>query len=215
MANDNDSIIFDAVRTVFTPAELALMAGSIATPEQIAAKAAGLTVTDKDGNPADPMPFTYALIVASNFHTYDVWKKIGLQVKRGEKAMMSVDLWRFTEKPNKAERQAAADAGEEEKPDPHFYKKRCALFFRSQVEKPQPVKVKTPEEIREYNRQLAEQRRARKAAAQAAAQPAPTPAPAAPAPAPAPAALVPAPVPVPVCDPVQLDFASLAAGIID
>ena len=209
MANDNDSIIFDAVRTVFTPAELALMAGTIATPEQIAAKAAGLTVTDKDGNPADPMPFTYALIVASNFHTYDVWKKIGLQVKRGEKAMMSVDLWRFTEKPNKAERQAAADEGKEAQPNPHYYKKRCALFFRSQVEKPQPVKVKTPEEIREYNRMLAEQRRARKAAA----QPAPAPAPSAPAP--APVALVPAPVPVPVCDPVQLDFASLAAGIID
>ena len=207
--NNNDSIIHDAVESAFTPEELALMAAAISTPEQRTARAARLTVTDKDGNQLDPAPFVNLDIVAENLHTYDAWKKAGLQVKRGEKAIMTLNLWRYTEKANKAQRQAAADAGEEEKPDPHFYKKLCALFFRTQVENPRPVKIKTPEEIREYNRMLAEQRRARNAAA----QPAPTPAPAAPAP--APVALVPGPVPVPVCDPVQLDFSSLAAGIID
>ena len=78
-------------------------------------------------------------------HTFAEWKKAGYSVKRGEHAAITCDLWKYTERPGKAAKAARAET----------------------------AKAKTPEEIAAYNKKLADERKARKAAQQAAAAPAP------------------------------------------
>ena len=61
-------------------------------------------------------------------------------------------------------------------PDPHYYMAKAHLFTRDQVKpagQDDAPKSKTPEEIAAYNKKLADERKARKAAQQAAAAPAP------------------------------------------
>ena len=225
MTRDNNTLIFDAIGANLTPAQVHTLAASIATPEQIAARAARLTITNADGTPADPIPTAERLILADNLHTYNVWKQQGLQVRGGEKALLSVMLWRWTDKPSKARRAENADNAGDSKPDPHYYMKRCYLFSSAQVGKPEPVHVKTPEEIAAQNAALAAARKARKAAQQAAAT---TTAPAAPTiPEAAPTTTPSKPAAVvavvehhalhddaPTPEPVQLDFATLAAQVL-
>lgn len=67
------------------------------------------------------------------FHTFQEWKNRGYSVKKGEKAMLSVLLWKFTNKPNIAARKAAAERGEEINEDPHYYKKLSYIFGFQQV----------------------------------------------------------------------------------
>jgi len=66
-------------------------------------------------------------------HTFQEWKARGYSVKKGEKAMLHVDLWKYTTRPAKALREAAEAAGEELPDDPHYYKKLSHLFHVSQV----------------------------------------------------------------------------------
>lgn len=228
MTRDNNTLIYDAIGHNFTPAQVHDLAAAIATPEQIAAIAARLTVNNADGTPADPIPTAERIAVAENVHTYNAWKSQGLQVKGGEKALFSVMLWRWTDKPSKARRAEAAQAADngDNSPaaDPHYYMTRCYMFSAAQVGKPEPVHVKTPEEIAARNAELAAARKARKAAQQAAATTAPA-APTIPEAAPATTPSKPAAVvavvehhtlhdDAPTMDPVQLDFASLAAQVL-
>lgn len=227
MTRDNNTLIYDAIGHNFTPAQVHDLAAAIATPEQIAAIAARLTVNNADGTPADPTPTAERLAVAENVHTYNAWKSQGLQVKGGEKALFSVMLWRWTDKPSKARRAEAAQAADngDNSPaaDPHYYMTRCYMFSAAQVGKPEPVHVKTPDEIAARNAELAAARKARKAAQQAAATTAPA-APTIPEAAPATTPSKPAAVAVvehhtlhddaPTPEPVQLDFASLAAQVL-
>lgn len=179
MTRDNNTLIYDAIGHNFTPAQVHDLAATVATPEQIAAIAARLTVNNADGTPADPIPTAERLAVAENVHTYNAWKSQGLQVKGGEKALFSVMLWRWTDKPSKARRAEAAQAADngDNSPaaDPHYYMTRCYMFSAAQVGKPEPVHVKTPDEIAARNAELAAARKARKAAQQAAATAAPAP----------------------------------------
>ena len=172
------------------------------------------------GTAADYIDTAEQATVADSLHTYNTWKAQGLQVKRGQKATISAMLWRWTDKPPKAQR---SDNGDDA-PDPHYYMKRCYLFTAAQVERPAPVHVKTPDEIAARNAELAAARKARKAAQQAAATTAPA-APAVPEAAPATTPSKPAAVvavvehhtlhdDAPTMDPVQLDFASLAAQVL-
>lgn len=226
MTRDNNTLIYDAIGHNFTPAQVHDLAATVATPEQIAAIAARLTVSNADGTPADPIPTAERLAVAENVHTYNAWKSQGLQVKSGEKALFSVMLWRWTDKPSKARRAEAAQAADngDNSPaaDPHYYMTRCYMFSAAQVGKPEPVHVKTPEEIAARNAELAAARKSRRAAQQAAATTAPTvPATAPTTAAPSKPAAVVAIVEhhtlhddAPTMDPVQLDFASLAAQVL-
>ena len=67
-------------------------------------------------------------------HTYAEWKKLGLQVQKGQKAIAKFTIWMFTDKPSKAALAAAAAAGKEEADaDPHYYMKEAAFFKLSQV----------------------------------------------------------------------------------
>ena len=74
------------------------------------------------------------------FHTFQEWQKRGYQVKAGEKALFTADLWKYTDKPSKATREAAAEAGEDApESSGHFYKKLSYLFSFAQVEKAAPA----------------------------------------------------------------------------
>ena len=77
-----------------------------------------------------------AILASGHFlplHTFQEWKARGYSVKKGEKAVLHVDLWKFTNKPPKAAREQAAADGRELEDDPHYYKKLSHLFHVSQV----------------------------------------------------------------------------------
>ena len=70
------------------------------------------------------------------FHTFAEWGRMGYQVKAGEHALFVADLWKYTDKPGKAAREAAEAAGQDTpETDPHFYMTKAHLFHALQVEK--------------------------------------------------------------------------------
>lgn len=226
MKRDNNTLIYEAIGAAFTPEQIHLLAATVATPEQIAARAALLVKTDAEGNPLDATPDAERLILADNLHTYNAWRKQGLQVRGGQKALLSCMLWRWTDKPSKARRAEAAAAGHDVEAESHYYMKRCYLFSSAQVGNPEPIHVKTPEEIAALNAELLAALKSQKAAQRAAQDASPT-APAAPTvpdAAPTTTPRKPAVVAVvehhtlhddtPAPEPVQLDFASIAAQVL-
>ena len=75
------------------------------------------------------------------FHTFQEWKARGFSVKKGEHALFTADLWKYTEKPSRAMIEAAkADGKDAPESAPHYYKKLSHLFAANQVE---PIKLKT------------------------------------------------------------------------
>lgn len=58
-------------------------------------------------------------------HTYKTWKKLGYQVFRGEKAVVSLNIWQQFKKSEKD------DDGEEKKPQRNRVRMRKAYFFSS------------------------------------------------------------------------------------
>lgn len=74
------------------------------------------------------------------FHTFQEWKSRGYSVKKGEHALFTADLWKYTDKPSKATIKAAEEDGQDApESSPHYYKKLSHLFSFAQVE---PVKRK-------------------------------------------------------------------------
>ena len=77
------------------------------------------------------------------FHTFSEWSRMGYQVKAGEHALFCADLWKYTDKPSKATREAAAQATDSSDNEPqatgHYYKKLSDLFAANQVEKATPA----------------------------------------------------------------------------
>lgn len=214
----NNTIIADTLAATLTAEQIHQIAAAVKTPAQIAEIAAALDVRDGSGQPIDATPTAERMIAAQAVHTYNEWKRQGLQVKAGEKALFSCHLWRWTDKPSKARQQeavqAAADGQDGPAADEHYYKTTAYLFSALQVSKPQPVHVKTPEEIAAHNAALLAARKARRAAT--------TTAPAAPT---VPSAATTAPSKPAVVaiiehhtlhddEPVQLDFATLAAQVL-
>lgn len=214
----NNTIIADTLAATLTAAQIHAIAAAVKTPAQIAEIAVGLDVRNASGQPIDATPTAERMIAAQAVHTYNEWKRQGLQVKAGEKALFSCHLWRWTDKPSKARQQeaaqAAADGQDGPAADEHYYKTTAYLFSALQVSKPQPVHVKTPEEIAAHNAALLAARKARRAST--------TTAPAAPT---VPSAATTAPSKPAVVaiiehhtlhddEPVQLDFATLAAQVL-
>lgn len=110
-------------------------------------------------------------------HTYSAWKAAGYQVKRGEKAVLTVCLWKY--RPGKKTGEVSEVPGllnadgtpamvEKQEADRQI-RTTAYLFSDKQVEKILPVHVKTAEEIKAYNAKLAAERKARRAAQQAQA----------------------------------------------
>lgn len=84
-------------------------------------------------------------------HTYQEWKKLGLQVQKGEKAIAKFSIWMYTDKKSHLTKEEAdkinsiaeginAKEGDEISNDGHFYMKEAAFFKLSQVA---PIEEKT------------------------------------------------------------------------
>ena len=111
------------------------------------------------------------MLAADELHTFDHWKKEGKSVKKGEKHLVCCYLWKYTTKPSKEQREKAAAEGKEAAPDPHYYPTKSHLFSCLQVEssKPAPAgRFGSTAAIIEYNKKLAAERKAAKAAKEAA-----------------------------------------------
>lgn len=136
------------------------------TAAQIAALVAQIVVTDKDGaEHPGTIEDAELYFAADELHTFNEWKRLGKQVKKGETALIHCHLWQFTTKPSKAQREAAEAEGKEAAPAPHFYPTKSYLFSCLQVEdaKAAPAaRFGSVAEIMAYNKKLAAERKAAK-----------------------------------------------------
>ena len=165
----NNQIIMNEAAKL-DPAALHAIATAHHTPEQIAAIAANAVTTDENG---DEQPATIAdveiILAAAELHTFDYWKKEGKSVKKGETHLIECYLWKYTTRPSKAQREAAEAEGKEAAPAPHFYPTKSHLFSCLQVHdaKQAPAgRFGSVAAIMEYNKKLAAERKAAKAAAE-------------------------------------------------
>lgn len=167
----NEQIIFNEVCSNYDSAQRHDLVSRFYTAEQVQGIAAGLElVPDDNGNTPDPIESAESLLCAGLFHTWAEWHRDGLTVKRGEKAAITCELWKFNDK----KKQPAPDADEltkaaAEQDKSYYYLAKAHLFHRGQVEKQQPKpagRFQSLDEIRAYNKMLADQRKAAKAAAQ-------------------------------------------------
>ena len=116
----NNEIIFETVRNTFTPAQLAELVQATYTAEQIAARRAAVTITVDEGSAESAENIFSAMLAADTFHTFAEWKRMGYSVKKGAKSAITCQLWKYTDKPGKAAREAAAHtltSGAEELPE--------------------------------------------------------------------------------------------------
>lgn len=188
----NNDLIATAVCAQYTPEQLHKLAAHYYTADEIASAAAKIIVEPgEDGTAPDPVEIAEETLCAALFHTFDGWKSPrngGLSVKRGEKAAIRCKLWKYKDSPKPEDLPADADpltqaAAEQGGGD--YYMTTAYLFGRWQVEKREPKKpaekrFKSLDDILAYNKMLADQRKAAKAAArqdkpQTTAQPAPAP----------------------------------------
>ena len=173
----NEQIILNEAAKL-DPATLHAIAAAHHTPEQIAAIAAKATTTDDDGNekPAS-VADVEAVLAADELHTIAKWNSLNKRIRTGEKSLITCYLWKYTTKPSKEQREAAEAEGKEAAPAPHFYPTKSYLFSCLQVEdaKAAPAaRFGSVAEIMAYNKKLAAERKAAKAAAQqTASAPAP------------------------------------------
>lgn len=179
----NDEIIYNEVNAKYhTPEQRRAILALAYTPEQIAAK--GKEIHFKDVPEERQGEELEKLLLAGLFHTFQEWKKDGKSVKAGEKATICTKLWKFDDRPRKTsasmEPDALTAAANDQRPDGNYYKAPAHLFHIGQVEASRPApagRFKSLDEIKAYNRMLADQRKAAKAAAeQAASAPAEIPA---------------------------------------
>lgn len=179
----NDEIIYNEVNAKYhTPEQRRAILALAYTPEQIAAK--GKEIHFKGVPEEQQGEELEKLLLAGLFHTFQEWKKDGKSVKTGEKAAICTKLWKFDDRPRKTsasmEPDALTAAANDQRPDGNYYKAPAHLFHIGQVEASRPApagRFKSLDEIRAYNKMLADQRKAAKVAAeQAASAPAEIPA---------------------------------------
>ena len=132
----NNEIIYETVRASFSAAQLSELVHATFTPEQINARRAAIKITVAEGSDETPEGIFYATLAAETFHTFAEWKRMGYSVKKGQHAALTCQLWKYTDKPGKAAREAAeADGKDAPETDPHFYMTKAHLFHALQVEK--------------------------------------------------------------------------------
>jgi hypothetical protein len=180
----NNEIIYSEVNAKYhTPEQRRAILALAYTPEQIAAK--GKEIHFQDVPEEQQGEELEKLLLAGLFHTFHEWKERGKSVKTGEKAAIDTQLWKLDTRPRKTrssgkEPDALTKAAEEQDDNGNYYKAPAHLFHIGQVEASRPApagRFKSLDEIRAYNKMLADQRKAAKAAAeQAASAPAEIPA---------------------------------------
>lgn len=180
----NNEIIYSEVNAKYhTPEQRRAILALAYTPEQIAAK--GKEIHFQDVPEEQQGEELEKLLLAGLFHTFHEWKERGKSVKTGEKAAIDTRLWKLDTRPRKTrssgkEPDALTKAAEEQDDNGNYYKAPAHLFHIGQVEASRPApagRFKSLDEIRAYNKMLADQRKAAKAAAeQVASAPAEIPA---------------------------------------
>lgn len=180
----NNEIIYSEVNAKYhTPEQRRAILALAYTPEQIAAK--GKEIHFQDVPEEQQGEELEKLLLAGLFHTFHEWKERGKSVKTGEKAAIDTRLWKLDTRPRKThssgkEPDALTKAAEEQGDNGNYYKAPAHLFHIGQVEASRPApagRFKSLDEIRAYNKMLADQRKAAKTAAeQAASAPAEIPA---------------------------------------
>lgn len=70
---------------------------------------------------------------SEDLHTFDYWRKCGYTVKRGEKAITSLMIWKHTTKHTTNDDGSITD-------DSRMFMKKAYFFSTNQVEKIQPIK---------------------------------------------------------------------------
>lgn len=177
----NNEIIYSEVNAKYhTPEQRRAILALAYTPEQIAAK--GKEIHFKDVPEEQQCEELEKLLLAGLFHTFHEWKERGKSVKTGEKAAIDTRLWKLDTRPRKTrssgkEPDALTKVAEEQDDNGNYYKAPAHLFHIGQVEASRPApagRFKSLDEIRAYNKMLADQRKAAKAAAEQAAS-APSP----------------------------------------
>ena len=70
-------------------------------------------------------------------HTYSTWKKLGFQVKKGQKAIASFTIWKYAERTCKDEEGNAVidQLTGQEAIDSSMFMKKASFFTADQVEK--------------------------------------------------------------------------------
>lgn len=132
----NNEIIYTTVRNTYTAAQLAELVSATYTAEQIAARRSNVTITVDENSAETAEDIFTAVLAAEKFHTFAEWKRMGYSVTKGQHASITCQLWKHTDKPGKATREAAAKAGEDAPEiDPHFYLATAHLFHALQVER--------------------------------------------------------------------------------
>lgn len=132
----NNEIIFEAVKSSFSSAQLSELVNATYSPDQVSARRDSAKIAVADGSDETPDGIFYAALAAETFHTFAEWKRMGYSVKKGQHAALVCDLWKYTDKPGRAAREVAAEAGEDvPESDPHFYKQKSHLFHALQVQK--------------------------------------------------------------------------------
>lgn len=180
----NNEIIYSEVNAKYhTPEQRRAILALAYAPEQIAAK--GKEIHFQDVPEEQQGEELEKLLLAGLFHTFHEWKERGKSVKTGEKAAIDTRLWKLDTRPRKTrssgkEPDVLTKAAEEQGDNGNYYKAPAHLFHIGQVEASRPApagRFKNLDEIRAYNKMLADQRKAAKAAAeQAASAPAEIPA---------------------------------------
>lgn len=176
----NNEIIYSEVNAKYhTPEQRRAILALAYTPEQIAAK--GKEIHFQDVPEEQQGEELEKLLLAGLFHTFHEWKERGKSVKTGEKAAIDTRLWKLDTRPRKTrssgkEPDALTKAAEEQDDNGNYYKAPAHLFHIGQVEASRPApagRFKSLDEIRAYNKMLADQRKAAKAAAEQTASAAP------------------------------------------
>lgn len=176
----NNEIIYSEVNAKYhTPEQRRAILALAYTPEQIAAK--GKEIHFQDVPEEQQGEELEKLLLAGLFHTFHEWKERGKSVKTGEKAAIDTRLWKLDTRPRKTRSSgkkpdALTKAAEEQDDNGNYYKAPAHLFHIGQVEASRPApagRFKSLDEIRAYNKMLADQRKSAKTAAEQAASVAP------------------------------------------
>ena len=69
------------------------------------------------------------LDVPEPIHTYQMWKSLGYQVQKGQKAIAQFPVWKYTSK------KSSEESEEEAQEKGHCFLKMSSFFKQSQVEK--------------------------------------------------------------------------------
>ena len=72
-------------------------------------------------------------------HTFAMWKSLGYQVKRGEKALFQTMLWKMSKGKKQdnienTDNENNENDNKDKKKQPHFFLAKSSMFGRSQVE---------------------------------------------------------------------------------